>query len=321
VAPPPNAFERVAWPTERGDLLREPPAVWLQPTAAGTVSSALFGSARSQDGGGARFHEGLDIAPLRRDRAGRALDRVFAVAAGRVGYVNRSPGNSNYGIHVVLTHDDEIGTVYTLYAHLAEVERGLQPGVAVAAGDPLGTMGNTPASIVPPARSHLHFEVGLISNRHFAEWFRLHKYKPERGIFNGWNLLAADPLLFLRAAHTVPGFRFRKFLDGLPPAFVIAVACRRPPDFFGLYPGLWEGPPPADGAVVLTCAENGLPLRGRAATPEERRALGSRAQWVLSADAVVLGRNGTRIVESHRGAWRLGSAGERWRDILLHAAR
>ena len=53
-------------------------------------------------------------------------------------YVNRRAGNSNYGIYVVLAHDEPaLGEVYTLYAHLARVESGLHAGQPVEAGQVL----------------------------------------------------------------------------------------------------------------------------------------------------------------------------------------
>ncbi|MDQ6861282.1 MAG: M23 family peptidase, partial [Verrucomicrobiota bacterium] len=39
-----------------------------------------------------RFHEGIDIRPLRRDAAGEPLDPVRAIADGAVAYVNNVPG-------------------------------------------------------------------------------------------------------------------------------------------------------------------------------------------------------------------------------------
>ncbi len=51
-----------------------------------------------------RFHEGVDIKPLYRDRAGEPLDTVRAIDGGEVVYVNVVEKNSNYGKYVVVEH-------------------------------------------------------------------------------------------------------------------------------------------------------------------------------------------------------------------------
>src|SRR5687768_1783244 len=49
-----------------------------------------------------RHHAGIDIRPLYRDRNGRPLDSVVAVADGLVVYANDVSGHSNYGKYVVI---------------------------------------------------------------------------------------------------------------------------------------------------------------------------------------------------------------------------
>src|SRR5437667_589633 len=51
-----------------------------------------------------RFHEGIDIRPLRRDANDEPLDEVRAIADGKVVHVNPVPGYSNYGKYVVIEH-------------------------------------------------------------------------------------------------------------------------------------------------------------------------------------------------------------------------
>jgi hypothetical protein len=50
-----------------------------------------------------RFHEGIDIRPLRRDPHGEPLDEVRAVGDGKVVHTNLVPGYSNYGKYIVIT--------------------------------------------------------------------------------------------------------------------------------------------------------------------------------------------------------------------------
>ena len=45
------------------------------------VESSLFGCVRNSD---SRFHEGLDLYPVKRDDRGEAADPVYAVLLGRV---------------------------------------------------------------------------------------------------------------------------------------------------------------------------------------------------------------------------------------------
>src|SRR5438132_14431611 len=44
-----------------------------------------------------RFHEGIDVKPLRRDARDEPLDAVRAIADGKVVHTNVVPGYSNYG--------------------------------------------------------------------------------------------------------------------------------------------------------------------------------------------------------------------------------
>src|SRR5437899_5899404 len=51
-----------------------------------------------------RFHEGIDIRPLRYDANGEALDEVRAIADGKVVHTTLVPGYSNYGKYIVIEH-------------------------------------------------------------------------------------------------------------------------------------------------------------------------------------------------------------------------
>ena len=118
----------------------------FQPTASGRPESAFYGSVRTKRIGRRllpSFHEGIDIAPIERDRAGYPRDIVMAAADGKVAYVNRYSGNSNYGKYIVLRHGFGPGRVYTLYAHLSAIGRGIRKGTLVGQGNVLGTMGAT----------------------------------------------------------------------------------------------------------------------------------------------------------------------------------
>ena len=294
-----SPWKYFVFPTVQTRLLEGMTDNIFQPTASGNPDSGLYGSVRTvKNGKGlmSSFHEGIDIAATQRDRRGRPMDVVHAVADGVVGYVNRIGGNSNYGIYVVLLHNDPVGEVYTLYAHLAEVPKTLRAGQNVSAGETIGLMGNTSSAGIPMSRAHLHFEIGLINNQRFASWHRAHKLKPDHGNFHGRNFLGVDPLKFIASRQQNPDLDFRSHLAALPPAFEMVVAAPKQPDFFHRYPSLWSGPEFDGSPIVFSCSENGLPLGGRRSTVAEQQALGKQKCVVLKADEAVLGRNGCHLI-------------------------
>lgn len=310
---------QVGFPTAQTNLVRTSDDSVFMPTASGRIESAFYGSTRTASSGYASFHEAIDIAPLARDRRRRATDPVLAIADGSVAYANRRSGNSNYGIYVVLEHDDPVGTIYSLYAHLSAVESRLHKGMRVSRGTPIGTMGNTPASIVPVVRSHLHLEVGMIRNRRFDHWASAKKITNLHGRHNGWNLNGINPLDLYTTTDPVRPFSMRDYLARLPVAFELLIDAARPLDYFTRYPVLWDGELPAMGPLVLSVSEGGVIMAGRGATASERERLATaRAPVVLAADADVLGRNGLRIVVERGGKWEFGRSGAKWLDILTY---
>ena len=59
-----------------------------------------------------KFHEGIDISPVNRDRAGNPLDLVSSIADGRVVHISPISGRSNYGKYVVVEHIWENSSIY-----------------------------------------------------------------------------------------------------------------------------------------------------------------------------------------------------------------
>ena len=316
-----SPWKNLVFPTDQAQLLEGMTFDVFQPTASGSPESGLYGSVRTAKNGKglmSSFHEGVDIAVTQRDRRGRPMDVVRAVAEGIVGYINRIGGNSNYGIYVVLLHNDPLGEVYTLYAHLAEVPKALRAGQNVSAGETIGLLGNTSSAGIPMARAHLHFEIGLINNQRFALWYRARKLKPDHGNFHGRNFLGVDPLKFIASRQQNPDLDFRSHLAALPPAFEIVVAAPKQPNFFHRYPSLWNGPEFDGSPIVLSCSENGLLLGGRRSIVAEQRALGKQKCVVLKADEAVLGRNGCHLITRTSNGWKLGSRGGEWLEILTY---
>lgn len=320
---PYSPFQSMVFPTV-ADLLADPgsnaPAIFM-PTASGNPQSALFGSTRTGNDGLSRFHAGIDVAPLRRDRSGKPLDEVVAVADGKVGYVNRVGGDSSYGAYVVLVHEDPVGPVYSLYAHLASVAKDLRSGSKVQAGTVIGVMGHSASTGIPRARAHLHFEFGTVLSERFGPWARARKIKPDRGTYHGWNLFAVDPLaVFARKKAEANRFTFAGFLASVPCAFELVVRVSRRPDYFTRYPSLWHGPAESGGGtVVLGVSEGGVILSGRMANAIELEASGrAKVPLVQNVNEAVLGRNGMHLIAKVRGVWTLGRAASRWLDVLTY---
>ena len=163
----------------------------VQPTVSGKVVSALFGCVRND---GTRFHEGVDLKALRKDRQGEPIDPIYAFEDGVVRYVNRSGEKSGFGQYVVIEHPQIAPGLVTLYGHLSAVKSGIEAGVEVAGGMEIATMGRTASYTIPRSRAHLHFEIGLWLGEDFQKWYDRQPYdsKNDHGAFNGLNIVGFD---------------------------------------------------------------------------------------------------------------------------------
>jgi len=287
-------------------------------TGTGNPESGMYGDIRTGNDGRARYHGGIDIAPLQRDRRGNALDTVHAIADGRVAYVNRSSGSSNYGIYIVLTHrEPAFGEMYSLYAHLASVAPGLAAGQDVSAGHTLGVMGHTPD--IPKARCHLHLETGLVFTTRFASHATARKLTNSHGNWNGRALQGFNPCDLYAKLDAGGRFDLAAHVQSLPPAFRALARVEKPVGFFERYPSLWQGAPLATNKfpawVLIDFSAEGLPVFGRLATPSEQPAAGSHQ--LFSVDENVLGRNGRRLVGKGKNGWALTQNGLDWIALLL----
>lgn len=308
-------------PTAHDGFLRGDDAGYFQPTVEGTTLSGTFGCVRR---GGARFHEGIDIACRQRDRAGECIERVHAVAAGTVAFVNHRPGLSNYGRYVVLTHQWDGVEVCTLYAHLRDIAPGLIAGQPVTKGQVIGIMGrstNTREGI-PPERAHLHFEVNFLLNPFFRVWYpRRDPQAPPFGNFNGKNLVGLDPAALFRAYAANRRLNFAEYLAAQPVAFSVLVPGRP-------FPWLERHPQPLVARAVTPVAYEiaatgwGLPVRviprqERDLTEPQLRSLRRGLPVVREVNAAELARAGCRnlIAASGRG-WQLTNVGREWIELL-----
>lgn len=184
-----------------------------------------------------KFHEGIDIRPVRRDASGEPLDEVRSIARGTVVYVNDTAGRSNYGRYVVVHHDWGYGPFFSLYAHLSTISA--KPGQSVAAGDPLARMGYTGEGI-NRERAHVHVELTFLLSDHYQRWHEKHfTSKNYHGIFNGINLAGLDIAGLLLAHRSNPSITIPEFLaTSAEVHYRVLVPKTGIPDFLRRYPWL-----------------------------------------------------------------------------------
>ena len=314
----------IGFPTANDALTRGRAADFYQPTIEGTVESGQFGCVRRN---GARFHEGVDIQCLQRDRRGEATDPVVAIADGRVAFVNTRPGLSNYGRYVMLVHRWDGAEVYSLYAHLAATAEGLAAGQAIRRGQALGTLGrstNTREGI-PPERAHVHLEINFLLNPHFDHWYRRRDPKaPPFGPYNGQNFFGLDPTPILRAAAGNPKFNFAAHVARQTIAFTVLVGAR-PFPWLAAHPEQVQrrgAVPDAPVAYEVGATAWGAPIAvwPRAAgelTDAQRAALQRGRAVVARVNQAELAAHGCRsLVEPAARGWQLTAKGQDWVELL-----
>jgi len=196
-------------------------ADYFTPTIGRTWPSGTFGCVRSE---GWQMHEGLDIKCTQRDAKGEPIDPVSAAADGTIAYINAKPGLSNYGKYIVMRHKIDKLTVYTLYAHLRIIERGLSVGQAKKSGEIIATMGRTTNTQqgISRERAHMHFEICLLANPNFSVWYKnnLPGQRNDHDRWNGQNLIGIDPWKVFLGQHKAKAkrqaFSLQKFIRNQP---------------------------------------------------------------------------------------------------------
>ena len=102
------------------------------------------------DGRARDYHLGLDLYST------TGNTDIYAAADGVVKFASGAGGASDgNGFHVIIEHEFDGETVYSLYSHLAKYTDLPKAGTEVKRGEKIGTMGNTGVSGGP----HLHFSV------------------------------------------------------------------------------------------------------------------------------------------------------------------
>jgi len=152
---------------------------------------------------GTRFHEGIDVKPLHRDKSGKPTDTIYPIALGTVVYANTNSKHSNYGKYVVVQHNWGSGPFFSLYAHLADVK--VKAGDQASLQTPLGTLGYT-GNGINKRRAHLHLEFNMLLSSQFDKWhkkfFGAHNI---HGFFNGMNMIGLDIGDILKRSHQSGG--------------------------------------------------------------------------------------------------------------------
>lgn len=316
----------ISLPTANNALLqpgRE--ADFFQPTADGGVESGMFGCVRSE---GRRFHEGIDIRCLQRDKRGEPVDPVYAVSDGTVAFINTKPGLSNYGRYIVLEHRWDGVPVFTLYAHLREAADALAVGQGVKKGQRIGTMGRSINSRpgISKDHAHLHFEISFMLNANFHIWYpRRDPKAPPFGNFNGRNFVGLDPAGLFRTIAANPKLNFAQYVAKQPVAFTVLLPAR-PFSWWTLHPEQFQiGPGQQDrkfSVLEIGMTAWGLPVASwpRNQIAEPHRQLLLVGQPVMSqVNEVELSRgNCRRLVRRVGGAWVLTQEGREWVELLTY---
>ena len=214
-----------------------------------------------------KFHEGIDIRPVKRDAAGRPLDLIYAIADGKVVHTSKVAGNSNYGRYIVMEHDWGSGKFYSLYAHLDTVVCNV--GQKVKSGSTIAKMGYTGAGI-NRERAHLHLELNVMTHTDFSYFHREYfGSKNHHKKYNGLNMNGLNIAeLFLRH-HKNPRISLTNFISKVPVYFKVTVPRKGPIDIATRYDWMRKGDhTKASPSWEISFASSGFPL---AVTPSMRR--------------------------------------------------
>jgi murein DD-endopeptidase MepM/ murein hydrolase activator NlpD len=298
-------------------------AEFLAPTSPDRPSTTGgFGCVRSD---GWQMHEGLDIRSLQHDRHGEPTDPVMATADGTVCYFNTKPALSNYGKYIIIRHVVDGMEVYSLYAHLSEIQPGLTIGKSVRQGEVIGIMGRTSntSERIGKERAHVHFELNLFINDKFASWY--HDAFPgernDHGIWNGQNLTGLDPRQILLEENQ-PGHHFNllTFIRNQAELFRVQVRATNFP-FLKRYPSLVLPNPATQSQGVagyeIVFNYNGVPFALMPLTPSQLKGKG-RVE-LLSVNEKEYHANPCRKYVSQRtGHWQLTNVGLRQVELVIY---
>ena len=254
---------KLSWPTPNPAFAKGLGySTFLQKTGPEkSFSSGAFGCVRNN---GYKFHEGLDLYPVKRDKKGKAIDLIYSAMDGVVSHVNSVASYSAYGKYIVIEHTSVTPSLYSLYAHLYSIADGIKIGTKVKVAQTIGQMGNTSSGYhIPLSRSHLHFEIGLRLTDQFQKWYdkKSFRTKNRHGNFSGFNLVGLDPIEFFASYKQKSISSPIDFLNKLPVTVVARVKSSKVPDFALRYPSLCEVKNKAGNSWYVTFGPYGIPLK------------------------------------------------------------
>jgi murein DD-endopeptidase MepM/ murein hydrolase activator NlpD len=257
-----------------------------------------------------KFHEGIDVSPVRRDASGEPLDDVRAIESGRVVHVSRAERDSNYGFYAVVRHEVEGTPVYTIYAHLASVD--VEPGQNVTKGARLGRLGYSGAGI-DKRRAHLHLEIAVLWHDQFETWHAANFPTPNKhGIYNGINMMGLDVAELFLAQRKNPGLTLPQFVRGQKPFFRVQIPDSPHFQLPRRYPWLVDGGTRDARSWIVAFTAAGFPVSIKSS---EESITAPRVVW--AAPSAFSYEKVTRSLLSGRtGKPRLGESGQKLLSLL-----
>jgi murein DD-endopeptidase MepM/ murein hydrolase activator NlpD len=260
-----------------------------------------------------RFHEGIDIRPLRRDANGDPLDEVRAIADGKVVHTNLVAGYSNYGKYVVVEHRWDGSNYYSLYGHLSSI--AVHSGDTVKRGQPIAIMGYTGVGI-NRERAHLHLELDLMFSQQFEAWHNaFFRNDPNHnGIYNGLNLAGIDVARLYLALRKNPTLTIPEFLNDEETFYKVSLPKSRQFDLLRLYPWLLAGKRNEKSSWEVSFTRSGIPLK---IEPSDKHVTQAEVSYVKksSIDYSHLTRD---IVSGHEGNAHLTNYGSQLMRLLIY---
>ncbi|MBJ7325714.1 MAG: M23 family metallopeptidase [Chthoniobacterales bacterium] len=258
-----------------------------------------------------KFHEGIDIRPLRRDAAGEPLDPVVAVEDGRVVHTSTAARDSNYGKYIVIEHRVDDAPVYTIYAHLESID--VLGGQSVRQGTRLGRMGHTGDGI-NRERAHVHLEIAILWNDGFESWHQANFPTPNKhGVYNGINLMGLDTAALYLAQKKDPSLTLPGFIRTREPYFRVRIPASPHFQLVRRYPWLAKGNRESAGSWLVSFTAAGFPIAAEA-LPEE--VAQPRVEWVKPSD--IPPAKATRsLLAGSADCPRFGPAGEKLMQLIL----
>jgi murein DD-endopeptidase MepM/ murein hydrolase activator NlpD len=223
----------------------------------------------------AHFHEGMDIAPVKRDDKGEPLDEVRSISHGEV--VHCAPSaNGDFGWYVVVRHDWGQGFFYSLYAHLAKIL--VKVGDKVEPKGVLGILGHTGRGI-DKRRSHTHVELDLLLSSRFGEWHdgAFQGSLNAHGNFSGFNLAGFNLAEFFLQRQKNPNLTVVDYLKTVEVTWKVLTPRKPELELLKNYPWMGEGTDVASPSWEISFSAGGVPLKVKPSNSEVKMA---QLAWV-----------------------------------------